>query len=103
MDNTFLSPYFQNPLNLGADIVVHSGTKFIGGHNDTLAGFLVVNSKSLSERLRFILKTVGSCPSPFDSWLILRGVKTLALRMERQQSNAIKIAKLAHYNASGYG
>lgn len=92
VDNTFLSPYFQNPLDLGADIVVHSGTKFIGGHNDTLAGFLVVNSKSLSERLRFILKTVGSCLSPFDSWLILRGVKTLALRMERQQTSAIKIA-----------
>ena len=92
VDNTFLSPYFQNPLDLGADIVVHSGTKFIGGHNDTLAGFLIVNTQTLSEKLRFILKTVGSSLAPFDSWLILRGVKTLPLRMERQQSNAKTIA-----------
>jgi len=91
VDNTFLSPYFQNPLVLGADIVIHSGTKFLGGHNDTLAGFLVVNSAELSEKLRFIIKTIGSGLAPFDSWLILRGIKTLSIRMERQQKNAIAI------------
>ncbi len=88
VDNTFLSPYFQKPLTLGADIVIHSGTKFLGGHNDTLAGFLVTNSAELSERLRFIIKTVGSGLAPFDSWLILRGIKTLPIRMERAQENA---------------
>lgn len=91
VDNTFLSPYFQNPITLGADIVMHSGTKFLGGHNDTLAGFLVVASQELSERIRFITKTIGAVLSPFDSWLILRGIKTLPLRMERQQENAQQI------------
>lgn len=88
VDNTFLSPYFQKPLALGADIVIHSGTKFLGGHNDTLAGFLVTNSREIAERLRFLIKTVGSGLAPFDSWLILRGIKTLPLRMERAQENA---------------
>lgn len=88
VDNTFLSPYFQNPLELGTDIVVHSGTKFLGGHNDTLSGFLVTSSKEISEKLRFIIKTVGSGLSPFDSWLVLRGIKTLPLRMEKSQENA---------------
>ncbi len=88
VDNTFLSPYFQNPLDLGADIVVHSGTKFLGGHNDTLAGFLVTASEEISEKLRFIIKTVGSGLSPFDCWLILRGIKTLGPRMEYAQKNA---------------
>ena len=88
VDNTFLSPYFQNPLDLGADIVLHSGTKFLGGHNDTLAGFVVTNRDDISEKMRFIIKTVGSGLSPFDSWLILRGIKTLAIRMERAQENA---------------
>jgi len=92
VDNTFLSPYFQNPLDLGADVVVHSGTKFLGGHNDTLAGFLVTNREELSEKFRYIYKTTGSCLAPFDSWLILRGIKTLGLRMERAQENAIKLA-----------
>lgn len=91
VDNTFLSPYFQNPLNLGADIVIHSGTKFLGGHNDTLAGFIVTNSEGISEKLRFIIKTVGSGLAPFDSWLITRGIKTLAVRMERAQENALAI------------
>ncbi len=91
VDNTFLSPYFQNPLDLGADVVIHSGTKFLGGHNDTLAGFIVVNSDELSEKLRFIIKTIGSGLAPFDSWLILRGIKTLSIRMEKSQENAIKI------------
>ena len=93
VDNTFLSPYFQNPLKLGADIVVHSGTKYMGGHNDTIAGFLVTSSIIISEQLRFIIKTVGSGLSPFDSWLILRGIKTLAVRMEKAQQNALKIVK----------
>lgn len=93
VDNTFLSPYFQNPLELGADIVVHSGTKFLGGHNDTLSGFLVTNSQEISEKLRFIIKTVGSGLAPFDSWLILRGIKTLPLRMEKAQENAKEIVK----------
>lgn len=92
VDNTFLTPYYQQPLNLGADIVLHSGTKYLCGHNDTLAGFLVTNSKELSEKLRYIYKTTGSCLSPFDSWLLIRGIKTLAVRMDRQQENASKIA-----------
>lgn len=92
VDNTFLSPYFQNPLSLGADIVVHSGTKYLGGHNDTLAGFLVTDREDISEKLRFIIKTTGAGLAPFDSWLILRGIKTLGLRMDRAQHNAITIA-----------
>jgi cystathionine gamma-synthase len=88
VDNTFMSPYFQKPFELGADIVVHSGTKFLGGHNDTLAGFIVTNSQEISEKLRFLIKTVGSGLAPFDSWLILRGIKTLPLRMEKAQENA---------------
>lgn len=92
VDNTFLSPYFQNPLKLGADIVIHSGTKFLGGHNDTLAGFIVTNSDEIKEKLRFLIKTTGAGLSPFDSWLILRGMKTLGIRMEKSQENAIRIA-----------
>jgi cystathionine gamma-synthase len=88
VDNTFLSPYFQKPISLGADIVIHSGTKFLGGHNDTLAGFIVTKSQELSDKLRFLIKTVGSGLSPFDSWLILRGIKTLPIRMEKAQENA---------------
>ena len=93
VDNTFLSPYFQNPLKLGADVVVHSGTKYLGGHNDTLAGFLVTNREDLSERFRFLIKTTGSGLAPFDSWLILRGIKTLGIRMEKSAANALAIAK----------
>ena len=93
VDNTFLSPYFQNPLKLGADIVVHSGTKFLGGHNDTLAGFLVTNNEEVRDRLRFLIKTTGAGLAPFDCWMILRGMKTLGIRMERSQENAIRIAE----------
>lgn len=93
VDNTFLSPYFQNPLDLGADIVVHSGTKYLGGHNDTLAGFLVTNREDISEKLRFLIKTTGAGLAPFDSWLILRGIKTLGIRMKKAQENAIVIAE----------
>jgi len=92
VDNTFLTPYFQNPISLGADIVIHSGTKYLSGHNDTLAGFIVVRTQELSEKLRFIYKTTGACLAPFDSWLMIRGIKTLAVRMEKQQENAMKLA-----------
>ena len=92
VDNTFLSPYFQNPLVLGADLVVHSGPKFLGGHDDTLAGFLVAKDKDLIEELRFLQNSIGAVLAPLDSWLILRGIKTLAIRMERQQENALKVA-----------
>lgn len=93
VDNTFLSPYFQNPLDLGADIVIHSGTKYLGGHNDTLAGFLVTNREDVRERLRFLIKTTGAGLAPLDSWLILRGIKTLGVRMEKAQENAKRIAE----------
>lgn len=93
VDNTFLSPYFQNPLKLGADVVVHSGTKYLAGHNDTIAGFIVTNRTDVQEKLRFLIKTTGAGLSPFDSWLVLRGIKTLSIRMERAQENAIKIAR----------
>lgn len=91
VDNTFLSPYFQRPLELGADIVIHSGTKYLGGHNDTLSGFVVTNSIELGEKITFISKTIGAVLSPFDSFLIERGIKTLAIRMERININAIEI------------
>jgi cystathionine gamma-synthase len=93
VDNTFLTPYYQRPLVLGADIVVHSGTKFLGGHNDTLAGIIVVNSDSLAEKIALIQKSEGAVLAPFDSWLILRGLKTLAIRLDRQVASAYKIAK----------
>ncbi|MBP5442315.1 MAG: PLP-dependent transferase [Treponema sp.] len=93
VDNTFMSPYFQTPLDLGADVVVHSGTKFLAGHNDTLAGFIVIKDETLQEKLRFLIKTTGSGLPPFDSWLVLRGIKTLAIRMEKAQSNAAKIVE----------
>ena len=92
VDNTFLSPYFQNPIELGADIVIHSGTKYLGGHNDTLAGFVCLADDHLSEKLYKISYTMGATLSPFDSWLMLRGIKTLAVRMERAQENALAIA-----------
>lgn len=92
VDNTFMSPYFQNPLALGADIVIHSGTKYLAGHNDTLAGFIVTSRADIQERLRFLIKTTGAGLAPFDSWLVLRGIKTLSIRMEKAQENAAKIA-----------
>ncbi|ABR49827.1 Cystathionine gamma-synthase [Alkaliphilus metalliredigens QYMF] len=92
VDNTFLTPYFQRPLGLGADIVIHSGTKYLGGHNDTLAGFVIVKDDDLGENLKLIQKSQGAVLAPFDSWLILRGIKTLGIRLEKQQQNAIKVA-----------
>ncbi len=93
VDNTLMSPYFQRPLTLGADIVVHSGTKFIGGHHDTLAGLLVIRTNEYEERLNDHLITCGAQLGPMDSFLILRGIKTLPIRMERHAENAAKVAK----------
>lgn len=93
VDNTFLSPYLQNPLALGADIVVHSGTKYLSGHNDTLAGFAVVKDAALAARLREISKTIGANLAPFDAWLLLRGIQTLAVRMDRAEENAMALAQ----------
>ncbi len=92
VDNTFLTPYFQKPLTLGADAVVHSGTKFLGGHNDTIAGIVVVNTKELADHMRLQLKSHGNGLASLDSWLILRGIKTLPLRMDKHNSNAMKVA-----------
>lgn len=92
VDNTFLSPYYQNPLTLGADIVVQSGTKYISGHNDTLSGLIVHDTEELAEKLRSIQMSEGGTLSPFESWLILRGLKTLAVRMDRQSENALTVA-----------
>ena len=93
VDNTFLTPYFQKPIELGADLVIHSGTKFLGGHNDTLSGFVCSADQELAGRIRFLYKTFGSCLAPFDSFLMIRGIKTLSLRLEQQQKNAIRIAE----------
>lgn len=88
VDNTFFTPYLQNPLDLGADIVVHSITKYIGGHSDVVMGALMLNDKELYDRLFFTIKSIGSGASPFDCYLALRGSKTLAIRVERAMSNA---------------
>ena len=92
VDNTFLSPYFQNPILLGADIVVHSVTKYIGGHSDVIGGAVMLNNDALFEKLKFNQNALGMIPSPFDCYLVLRGLKTLSLRMERHQSNALAVA-----------
>ena len=98
VDNTFLTPYFQKPLELGADIVIHSGTKYLGGHNDTLAGLIVVKEDGLIEKFKINQKSVGAVLAPFDSWLILRGMKTLGIRLEKQQQNAMILAKFLSEN-----
>ncbi|MDR1786021.1 MAG: PLP-dependent aspartate aminotransferase family protein [Spirochaetaceae bacterium] len=92
VDNTFLTPYYQKPLTLGADIVIHSGTKYLAGHNDTLAGLAVHASPAIEEPLREAQKSEGASLGPFDSWLVLRGIKTLALRMEKHRQNAFRVA-----------
>lgn len=100
VDNTFMTPYLQQPLALGADIVVHSATKFIAGHNDVVAGLVVVKDKQLAEKVYFIQNSVGSVLGPQDSWLVIRGLKTLAVRLDRQMKNAQTIAGwLAGHNA----
>ena len=95
VDNTFLSPHFQKPLTLGADIVVHSGTKYLCGHNDVIAGFVIVKAKDslAGKKLELLVKSEGPNLAPIDSWLMLRSIKTLGIRVERQAANAIKIAK----------
>ena len=92
VDNTFATPYLQQPLSLGADVVLHSTTKYLGGHSDVVGGFLATNDDAISERLAFLQKSLGAVPGPFDSWLVLRGVKTLAVRMDKHCENAAVIA-----------
>jgi cystathionine beta-lyase/cystathionine gamma-synthase len=92
VDNTFATPYLQRPLELGADVVLHSTTKYLGGHSDVIGGFVATNDPTIAERLRFLQKALGAVPGPFDCWLVLRGLKTLALRMERHSQNARQVA-----------
>jgi cystathionine gamma-synthase len=93
VDNTFATPYLQLPLDLGADAVVHSTTKYLGGHSDVIGGFVACNDGALAERLYFLQKSLGAVPGPFDSWLVLRGLKTLAVRMRQHCENARRIAE----------
>lgn len=98
VDNTFMTPYLQRPLNLGADIVIHSGTKYLGGHSDLVAGLVVVKDSTLAERLAFIQNSTGGILGPFDSFLLIRGIKTLGVRMDRHVSNAEKAAEYLKNN-----
>jgi cystathionine gamma-synthase len=92
VDNTFATPYLQQPLSLGADAVIHSTTKYLGGHSDTIGGFVATNDDALAERLFFLQKSLGAVPGPFDAWLVLRGIKTLAVRMRQHCENARRVA-----------
>jgi cystathionine beta-lyase/cystathionine gamma-synthase len=92
VDNTFATPFLQRPLELGADVVVHSTTKYLGGHSDVIGGFVATNDPTIAERMRFLQKSLGAVPSPFDCWLVLRGIKTLAVRMRRHCENARAVA-----------
>ena len=100
VDNTFATPYWQQPLDLGADIVLHSATKYIGGHSDVVAGLVVVNTEELAEQLHFIQNSVGAVLGPQDSWLIMRGIKTLAIRMEAIEANTKKIVSFLEKHES---
>ena len=93
VDNTFASPYFQTPLKLGADIVVHSTTKYLGGHSDIIGGAVITSDQDIYQQLKFYQNAIGAVPSPFDSWLVLRGLKTLAVRMREHEQNALFLAK----------
>ena len=93
VDNTFASPYLQNPIKLGADIVVHSCTKYLGGHSDVVGGATITDNKELYENMKFHQNSVGGVPGPMDSWLVLRGIKTLAVRMKAHEENAHKVAE----------
>jgi cystathionine gamma-synthase len=93
VDNTFATPYLQQPLELGADIVLHSSTKYLGGHSDVIGGFAATNDPTIAERLAFLEKSLGTIPGPFDAWLVLRGVKTLAVRMREHCANAHRVAE----------
>lgn len=99
VDNTFMSPFFQNPLDQGADIVLHSMTKFINGHSDVVGGAMMFNSDEIREKIFFYQNAIGPCHSPFDSWLVLRGIKTLAIRMKAHEQNAIKISAFLEKHA----
>jgi cystathionine beta-lyase/cystathionine gamma-synthase len=92
VDNTFATPYLQQPLALGADVVIHSATKYLGGHSDTILGFVATNDPTIAERLYFLQKSLGAVPGPFDAWLVLRGIKTLAVRMRQHCENAMQVA-----------
>jgi cystathionine beta-lyase/cystathionine gamma-synthase len=94
VDNTFATPYLQQPLALGADVVLHSTTKYLGGHSDVIGGFVATSDDAISERLAFLQKSLGAVPGPFDAWLVLRGVKTLAVRMHRHCENAVAVAAM---------
>jgi cystathionine beta-lyase/cystathionine gamma-synthase len=100
VDNTFASPFLQQPLALGADLVVHSTTKYLGGHSDVIGGAILTNDATLAERLRFLQNSLGAVPGPFDAWLVLRGLKTLALRMQRHCENARVIARFLEAHAA---
>lgn len=100
VDNTFMSPYFQNPLDLGADMVLHSTTKYLNGHSDVVGGAIILNDKTIYEKLFYLENALGTCPGPMDSWLVLRGIKTLALRMKAHESNAIQIAEFLEKHPS---
>lgn len=100
VDNTFATPYFQKPLLLGADIVVHSTTKYINGHSDLIGGAVILNDTELYKKIQLVQKSVGAVPSPFDSWLTLRGVKTLAVRMRQHEENAFKVARFLEKQAN---
>src|SRR5207302_6420831 len=93
VDNTFATPYLQQPLSLGADVVVHSLTKYLGGHSDLIGGFAATNDPTVAERLLFLQKSLGAVPGPFDCWLVLRGLKTLAVRMRQHCENAKAVAE----------
>jgi cystathionine beta-lyase/cystathionine gamma-synthase len=92
VDNTFATPYLQRPLELGVDVVVHSTTKYLGGHSDTVGGFVATSDPTIADRLYFLQKSLGAVPGPFDAWLVLRGIKTLALRMRKHSENAMDVA-----------
>ena len=100
VDNTFMTPYFQRPLELGADIVVHSATKYLGGHSDAVLGLLVTEEDGLHDRLAFIQNAVGGVPGPLDAWLVLRGLKTLAIRMREHERNARAVAEFLRSHAA---
>src|SRR5437764_1753851 len=94
VDNTFATPYLQQPLDLGADAVVHSTTKYLGGHSDVIGGFIATSDDALAEQLYFLQKSLGAVPGPFDAWLVLRGIKTLAVRMRQHSENARRVVEL---------
>lgn len=100
VDNTFMTPYIQRPLELGADVVIHSATKYLGGHSDLIAGLVVVNDKNLADKIAFIQNATGGVLGPFDSYLLIRGIKTLGVRFDRHVENAVKIAEFLDNNAS---